>query len=174
MAIKAVLLDVDGTLAGDSIFYFRSGDVARVFSTYDGEGISLLKQHGIDVAIVTKSSAREIQNRAEWLNIRCFMGIDDKVEFLEWLSLESLLELDEICFMGNDLNDLGAMKLCGYPVAPHNANMTVWDYCRKNGYVTDAVGGNGAVRELADHLILYDFFDAESPIDPDFVHPPYP
>ena len=165
--ITTVLLDCDGTLAGDTIFYFRSGDVARVFSTYDGEGISLLRKHGIHVAIVTNSDSREIQTRAEWLNIRCFMNVADKAEFLKWFSEEEFIELDEICFMGNDLNDLAAIKMCGYPAAPHNAHMRVWEYCVRNGFVTEAYGGNGAVRELVEHLVDRNF-------EVGFVHPPYP
>ena len=167
MAIKAVLLDCDGTLAGDSIFYFRSGDVARVFSTYDGEGIAMLKRKGVDVAIVTQSVAKEIQARAEWLRIGCHMGITDKESRLRYFAKENGLSVDEICFMGNDLSDLGALLICGYPAAPRNAHMRVWEYCVRNGFVTEAYGGNGAVRELVEHLVDRDF-------EVGFVHPPYP
>ena len=111
--ITTVLVDCDGTLASSQILYFRSGDVARSFSTYDGEGVARLKQHGIRVAIVTQSDSAEIYNRAKWLGIGCYGSVYDKAEFLEFFIKDELklgikIELDEICFMGNDLNDLDA------------------------------------------------------------------
>ena len=165
--ITTVLLDCDGTLAGDTIFYFRSGDVARVFSTYDGEGIAMLHNHGIRVVIITSAASPEIAARAKWLKTECHSGVLNKEWFLKYWAIEQKLSLDEICFMGNDLNDLAAIKMCGYPAAPHNAHMRVWEYCVRNGFVTEAYGGNGAVRELVEHLVDRDF-------EVGFVHPPYP
>ena len=109
--ITTVLVDCDGTLASSQILYFRSGDVARTFSTYDGEGVALLKEHGIRVAIVTQSDAPEIKARAKWLNIECYSGIRNKGKFIyDFFELDGDTLTDEICFMGNDLNDLGALE----------------------------------------------------------------
>ena len=166
--ITTVLFDCDGTLASNQVLYFRSGDVARSFSTYDGHGIALLKEYGIRVAIVTKSRAPEIDARATWLGIDCYNGVLNKKWFVENWAKRHKLSLDEICFMGNDLNDLEAMKTVGYPACPGDANGAILEYCYDNdGYISLHSGGNGAVRELAEHLIETDF-------NPRFVHPPFP
>lgn len=178
--ITTVFVDCDGTLASNQVLYFSNGTRARSFSTYDGEGIAQLKQHGIHVAILTQSNAVEINARAHWLDIDCHSGIPDKAAFIEEYAEHKCLELDEICFMGNDVNDLRALRLVGYPACPIDCHSSVGRFCGLNGYVTTRNGGDGAFRELADRLIAYDFFDPESPIngagqvDPDFVHPPYP
>ena len=164
--ITTVLVDCDGTFASSQTLWLSTGAVGRFFSTYDGEGVALLKQHGIRVAIVTQSKAIEIYNRAKWLDIECYGGISDKDDFI--LGMIPYQDPESICFMGNDLNDLEAMKLVGYPACPGDANGDVLNYCYNNdGFISLHKGGNGAFRELVDYLI-------ECDSDPKFVHPPFP
>ncbi len=79
--IKLIISDVDGTLCTNSIFYSSDGVTIREFSTFDGEGFNILRQHFINVVMVSQSKSREIERRASWLKAPFFGGISDKIVY---------------------------------------------------------------------------------------------
>ncbi len=122
--IKVVITDVDGCLTNGAIYQFRSGDIARQFSTLDGRGFSLLRENGIKTAIMTSAAQgeQEIIDRANWLNVEhVYMDVRNKAELLNTLmypvtTIQPQLtdDFDSVAYFGNDTNDLEAMKLCGF------------------------------------------------------------
>ena len=135
--IKLVALDMDGTLTDGSINIGVEGELFKRFNAKDGLGITAARRHGLRVAVITGRKGVIVQRRAEELGIAedVMTGISAKKKALQALAEKYNVLLDEIAFMGDDLNDLPALKIAGLSaVTPHK-------------------GGRGAVRDLLE-LIL--------------------
>lgn len=149
--IRLFATDVDGVLTDAGMYYAESGDEWKKFHTRDGMGIMLLQRAGILTALVTQESTKLVARRAEKLGIReVHQGVTDKLAVLRELAERYSLTLKEVAFMGDDLNDVAALRAVGFSAAPNDAVPLVR---RVVTYVCRAKGGEGAVREVAD-LIL--------------------
>jgi 3-deoxy-D-manno-octulosonate 8-phosphate phosphatase (KDO 8-P phosphatase) len=148
---KAVALDVDGVLTDGTFIWGNNGEEYKKFSFTDVMGISLASKAGIIFALISGEDNYLVDRFAEKMKIvNVYKGIKDKASALISFAEKNNLELSQICFMGDDVNDLGALKLAGFPAAPANAHVSIK---RAAKFVTKKSGGNGAVRELID-LIL--------------------
>ncbi|MBI3147161.1 MAG: phenylphosphate carboxylase subunit delta [Betaproteobacteria bacterium] len=149
--IKLVILDVDGVMTDGKIVIDDNGLEQRNFDIKDGMGVVVLQMSGIDVAIITSKKSGSVRHRAEELKIKHFHeGIKKKTEPYEVMLKELNITDAEVCYVGDDLVDLSMMKRVGLPVAVADAVADVRDAAE---YVTQAKGGHGAVREVAE-LIL--------------------
>lgn len=149
--VKLLALDVDGVLTDGGLYYTETGQVIRKFNIKDGQGIKLLKQTGVEVAIITAKSALSTLNRAQDLGItHVYLGVTDKLDQLKTLCQKLHLSLSEVAYVGDDVNDLEVLQAVGCP-------MTVADAMAINQsvamYVTKLPGGQGAVREICEMLI---------------------
>src|SRR3546814_10381979 len=125
----------------------------RKFFVQDGFGILLVKEAGIEVCLITMSDTPAIRKRIDRLNIRFgHMGVRDKRPKLQAICAELGIGLDQACHVAEDLNDLDVMQAVGLPVAVANARPQVKAAA---AYVTGALGGHGAVREVCDLLLEY-------------------
>lgn len=150
-SIKLVILDVDGVMTDGHIIIDDNGVESRNFDIKDGLGIVALQMTGVDVAIITSKKSVAVKHRAEELKIKRFHeGIRKKTEPYETMLKEMAITDDQVCYVGDDLVDLSMMKRVGFPVAVADAVKEVRDAAE---YVTQARGGRGAVREVAE-LIL--------------------
>lgn len=153
-ALKRVRLfatDVDGVLTDAGMYYSESGDELKKFNTRDGMGIKLLQRAGLITALITMEETKLVTRRGEKLAIpEVHQGARDKLAVLRDLVARHGLTLQEVAYMGDDMNDLEALQAVGFSAAPADAMppvLEVVDYvCRKSG-------GEGAVREVVD-LIL--------------------
>ncbi len=149
--IKLLILDVDGVLTDGRIVYGDYGDELKFFNVKDGVGVYLLKCAGIRSIIITAKSSRIIKRRAMDMGvIRVYQGATSKLKIYERLKKKFRLQDDEICFIGDDLIDLGVLNRVGFSVSVPEAPAEVKECC---DYITENPGGKGAVRELAE-LIL--------------------
>ena len=149
--IKAVALDVDGVLTDGTFIWGPNGEEYKQFSFSDVMGISLASKAGIIFTLISGEDNILIDRFAEKMKIvDVSKGCKDKAAALISFSKKNKLELKQICFMGDDINDISAIEIAGLSVAPANAHESVK---RKVKFVTTKSGGNGAVRELID-LIL--------------------
>ncbi len=149
--IKAVALDVDGVLTDSTFIWGNNGEEYKKFSFTDVMGISLASKAGIVFALISGEDNSLVDRFAEKMKIvHVYKGIKDKASALSSFAKKNKLELDQICFMGDDVNDLGALQLAGFSAAPANAHESIKHIVK---LVTVKSGGNGAVRELLD-LIL--------------------
>jgi len=147
--IRMVLLDVDGVLTDGSLI-LGDGEY-KVFYVQDGLGIRLLKKFGIKVGFITGRRSEAVQRRAKELNIDfLYQGVQNKQDCLHQLVSESNLNLDTICYMGDDFTDLSVLKSVGFSVSVPNGRDEIKEVV---DCVTENCGGKGAVRELAE-LIL--------------------
>lgn len=149
--IKLLVLDVDGTLTDGGLYYTDSGEEMKKFNVKDGQGLKLLMQAGVEVAIISASAATATQHRAQKLGIKqVFLGVEDKLTSLKQLCQTLAIDLSQVGYVGDDVNDLPPMEVVGCP-------MTVANGADANKacavYITHLNGGEGAVREICD-LIL--------------------
>ncbi|MHC4248642.1 MAG: KdsC family phosphatase [Planctomycetota bacterium] len=150
-AIRLLVLDCDGVLTDGRLLYGPGGEVYQRFSVYDGYAIELLKAAGVEVAILTGKTSSALMHRAQTLGIRKIVqGASDKAAAIKRLAEQSELALAEVAFVGDDLFDLGAVRLAAWSAAPANARPEVK---AEVSYVCAARGGDGAVRELAEILL---------------------
>ncbi|MCX7555497.1 HAD hydrolase family protein [Xanthomonadaceae bacterium JHOS43] len=149
--VRLVALDVDGTLTDGRLRLASDGTEIKAFSALDGQGLKLLRDVGIEVALITARRSQVVAQRAAELGIsHVYQGSHDKRASLRALCQILALQTDEVAYMGDDLPDLPALILVGLAVAPANAHPWLLPYVH---WTTHACGGAGAARELCD-LIL--------------------
>jgi 3-deoxy-D-manno-octulosonate 8-phosphate phosphatase (KDO 8-P phosphatase) len=150
-AVRAVVTDVDGVLTDGGLYYAESGDEIKRFDVRDGQGLVSLREAGVLTAIVTRKQTTIVARRARDLGIaEVHQNVGDKAAAVIALLARHRLAAAAVCYVGDDLGDLPAMRLVGLPVAVADA---VRDVRRAAAYVTRAGGGRGAVREVCD-LVL--------------------
>ncbi len=151
MEIKLLVLDVDGTLTDGQINMGPEGELFKSFDVKDGYGIKiLLPQLGIVPVIITGRRSAIVENRARELGIEhLYQGVGDKAECLRMVSEKLNIPLEQAACMGDDLNDLLMMGLCGFSACPGDAVQAVKDRCN---YVCKSYAGHGAIREFVDWL----------------------
>lgn len=149
--IKAVVLDVDGVLTDGTFIWGSNGDEYKTFSFSDIMGISIGSKAGLLFALISGESNPLIDRFAEKMKIAdVYKGCKDKASALISFAKNHHLNLDEICFMGDDINDIGALEIAGLSAAPANAHKSVK---QKAALITEKSGGQGAVRELLDIIL---------------------
>ena len=149
--IRLLVLDVDGVLTDGSIIYTDAGEEIKRFHVRDGNGIRMVLQAGIEVALITGRRSQALAHRAKNLNIAyIFQGVRDKLEVLR--SLQSQLDVAprETAVVGDDLVDLPIMLPAGFAVAVADAPKEVQE---RSHLVTSVPGGRGAVREVCEILL---------------------
>jgi len=146
-----VATDVDGVLTDAGMYYSESGDEWKKFNTRDGMGIKLLQKAGLITAIVTQERTRLVARRAEKLAIpELHQGVMDKLSVIREMAVRHGISLQQIAYIGDDVNDIEALQAVGVSAAPADGLPQVLDVV---DYVCQKNGGEGAVRELAE-LIL--------------------
>jgi 3-deoxy-D-manno-octulosonate 8-phosphate phosphatase (KDO 8-P phosphatase) len=149
--LKAIALDVDGVLTDGGVWWGPDGAEWKRFSFADIMGVSLARKAGLTVTLISGEDSPLVDRFAAKLDLADIAkGCKDKAAALRAFAARHQLLLEEICFMGDDVNDLGAMEIAGLAAAPADARP---EARRRAALVTSARGGNGAVRELVD-LVL--------------------
>lgn len=150
-AIKLFATDVDGVLTDGGMYHSESGDEFKKFNARDGMGLKLLQAAGVMTAFVTMEQTALVARRAAKLAIpEIHQGVRDKLGVLRELVAQYGLTLQQVAYMGDDVNDLQALRAVGFSAAPADCV----DIVRKSvDYVCKLKGGEGAVREVVD-LIL--------------------
>jgi 3-deoxy-D-manno-octulosonate 8-phosphate phosphatase (KDO 8-P phosphatase) len=148
--IKAIALDVDGVLTDGTFWWGVDGSELKRFSFRDIMGISRAMRCGLIFALISGEKNALVDRYAEKLNIpNVFQGCKDKEAALRSFARSQEIPLENTCFMGDDVNDLGAMKIAGFAAAPADAHEAA---VAAAAYVTKRPGGHGAVRELLEFL----------------------
>lgn len=149
--IKLVVLDVDGTLTDGGIYYDSRGNEMKRFDVKDGLGIKVGLAAGLEFAILTGRESPMVERRVKELGIQHLLsGVQVKYPALEKLLAELNLSLDQVCYIGDDINDLECMEHAGFAACPADAVKAVKSIC---DYVGTIPGGHGAVRESLEYLL---------------------
>ncbi|MDX2054779.1 MAG: hypothetical protein SFV15_20420 [Polyangiaceae bacterium] len=152
--IRLLVSDVDGVLTPAQVYYSERGEELKRFSLRDGMGTELLRSAGIETAYFTRENCPIALRRSQKLKLsHVWRGVEDKARALPELLLRAHYRLDEVAYIGDDVNDFGAMALVsevGLTGAPNDAVASVLDMAHK---VTTAKGGGGCFREFADWIL---------------------
>ena len=151
--IKIIATDIDGVWTDSKMYYTENGLFMKSFSTYDGMGASLLLKNNFIIAMVTSEYEHLdiLHTRAKKLGIKeIYVNEHHKLNRLKYLVKKYNLNSNNIAYIGDDLNDLEALKFCGLSASPCKA--PILNYYEPD-IITTSSGGNGSFRELAD-LIL--------------------
>lgn len=149
-SIKLLALDFDGVITDNRVLVFQDGREAVVCSRGDGYGFDLLRTVGVPVVVISKEGNPVVSARCQKLKIPCEQGVGNKLPVLQRYADEHQVGLEDIAFMGNDLNDMECLRACGLAIAPADAQPEV---LRIATLVTAASGGVGAVREVCDLIV---------------------
>lgn len=151
MKIKLIVFDVDGVLTDGKLYIGSDREEYKAFHTQDGMGISLAHYADIKTAIITGRTSNSVLKRAEELKINyVHQGIHEKLEVMEQIMKDLDITLEEVCYIGDDINDLPILQVVGFSAAPSNAVPIVKQHVQ---YISTESGGNGAVREIIDHIL---------------------
>lgn len=149
--IRAIALDVDGVLTDGGIWWGPNGEEWKRFCFADIMGVSLACKAGLIVTLISGEDSPLVDRFAAKFKLADITkGCQDKARALREFARRNQLELSEICFMGDDVNDLAAMEIAGLSAAPADARPAV---VQKAAFVATVRGGNGAVRELIDAIL---------------------
>jgi 3-deoxy-D-manno-octulosonate 8-phosphate phosphatase (KDO 8-P phosphatase) len=150
--VKVVFFDVDGVLTDGGLFFTENGETIKRFCTLDGHGIKMLQRAGITPAVITGRDSAPLRTRLNALGItRVRYGTEDKAPAAQEILNELGFDWSQAAHMGDDWPDLAVMTRVAFACAPSNAHIEV----KANAdYVTKSEGGNGAVREFCDLLLV--------------------
>lgn len=152
MKIKILAMDVDGTLTDGSIYMGEQRETMKAFNVKDGYAIAnLLPKKDIEPIIITGRKSQIVAKRAEELKIKkIYQGIQNKKELLETIMEEYHVQSSEIAYIGDDLNDIDCIRVCGLSACPQDA---VEQVKRTVDYICKNCGGKGAVREFIEYIL---------------------
>jgi 3-deoxy-D-manno-octulosonate 8-phosphate phosphatase (KDO 8-P phosphatase) len=153
--IKLLLMDVDGVMTNGKLYHFpdKEGNMIETkgFDSQDGIALQWMQWKGLQTGVISGRESLGTAERARQLKMNhVYQGHIEKVPILEKIMTDAELLPEEVAYMGDDLTDLVVMRRVGFPIAVANARPEVK---REAHYVTEASGGNGAVREVVE-LIL--------------------
>ena len=149
--IKIAVFDVDGVMTDGALYLSDAGEEIKAYHVLDGHGVKMLKQSGVQLAIITSRTSRGVERRAENLGIsHLYQGVENKL--VTFNSLLGALQLDaaQASYMGDDLLDLAVLRRAGLAVTVPDAPAFVKQHVH---YVTQARGGQGAVRECCELIM---------------------
>ncbi len=148
--IKLMVLDFDGVMTDNRVLVDENGKESVFVNRADGMGINLLKSYGIQCMILSTEKNPVVSKRAEKLNISVLQGIEDKCDALKNYAELQGIALQDILYVGNDINDLSVMQIVGVTAVPADAYEIVKE---KADILLKTKGGYGVVRELADYFM---------------------
>jgi 3-deoxy-D-manno-octulosonate 8-phosphate phosphatase (KDO 8-P phosphatase) len=149
--LKLMIFDVDGVMTDGTLYYSERGEELKAFNVRDGHGIKMLRQCGVEVALITARRSRAVELRAANLGIaHLYQGVEDKRGAYAALLAQLGLAAEQSGYMGDDLLDLPLLTRCGFaatvPAAPEAL-------LARAHYVARAGGGHGAVREVCEFIL---------------------
>ena len=149
--IRLVAMDVDGVLTDAGMYYTESGDELKKFNTRDGMGVALVREAGLQTAILTRESTELVRRRGAKMRIdHVFIGITDKLTCMKGLLEQLGLTLDQVAYIGDDVNDYELLCHVGLAAAVRDASRLPKSVAH---VITEAKGGEGAVRELCEIIL---------------------
>jgi 3-deoxy-D-manno-octulosonate 8-phosphate phosphatase (KDO 8-P phosphatase) len=150
-ALKLLILDVDGVLTDGRLFFDNQGHEYKCFHARDGHGMKLLRQTGVEIAVISGRKSGSVALRMQNLGIELvYQGHENKRAAFKEILDNLQLNADQVAHMGDDLLDLPIMTQVGFAIAVQDANFAVKQHAH---WCTQTAGGFGAVREVCDLIM---------------------
>lgn len=150
MIPKLLIIDVDGTLTDATVYYGDNNLELKAFNTRDGAVLKPLSALGIEVIFLTGRQSEAVSRRASDLRAVAIQGVDDKASALAEICAARNIAPQQIAYIGDDINDYAAMKLCGFKACPADAADEIKSIA---DYVSTFCGGHGAVRDIVEKML---------------------
>lgn len=148
--LRLLILDVDGTQTDGYVYYGPSAGPLKRFHVRDGQGVTNVQRRGVMVAFISGDVSEATTLRARRLSVdECLQGVEDKASVVRSLLAQYEVAPDEAAYMGDEAGDIPAMDEAGLAIAPGDA---VEEVKARADWVTKALGGSGAVREVCDAI----------------------
>jgi YrbI family 3-deoxy-D-manno-octulosonate 8-phosphate phosphatase len=149
-SIRLIVWDFDGVWTDNRVLVLEDGTEGVMCNRSDGLGIGMLSKAGMAMLVLSKETNPVVSARCRKLSVDCMQGIDDKASVLRKLAETRGIDLRQICYVGNDLNDLPCMQVVGLPIAVADAWPVVLPAAK---FITTRNGGHGAAREVCDWFL---------------------
>jgi 3-deoxy-D-manno-octulosonate 8-phosphate phosphatase (KDO 8-P phosphatase) len=149
--IRLIAFDVDGVMTDGGLYYSDSGEEFKRFNSLDGHGLKMLRNSGVEIALITGRTSRCVEARAKNLGItHLFQGVEHKLDAMVGLLNKLKLPRDAAAYMGDDVVDLMVMRHVGLAISVPESPLLVQKHSH---YVTQRSGGQGAVREACEMIM---------------------
>lgn len=151
--IKLLAMDFDGVMTDGYVYVDQDGRESVKCSRKDGLGIEMLKNNGIEVAVISKEKNPVIAARCKKLNIPCWQEIkdsDNKLQILQRIMKDKNLTQEEVAYIGDDLNDMNVLKYVGVAITVADGHPIIKKICH---CAIQAKGGSHAVREICEKIL---------------------
>lgn len=148
--IRMMAFDFDGVFTDNRVIVSQDGSEAVLCSRSDGIGLQAVRSRGVHTLVISTEVNPVVGARCKKLNLTCFQGCHDKVQVLKDQANTLGIALDEVSFLGNDVNDIECLKIVGLPACVSDSHSDIVEYAL---YTTERPGGAGAVRELCDLIV---------------------
>ena len=148
--IKVIFTDFDGVLTDNKVYVLSNGLECVCCSRSDGLAINALEKSGIKVIIISTETNDVVKIRGEKLGVETFYGIKNKKNFLENFIKERNFNINDILFIGNDINDIGAINIVKFSACPADSHVEVRN---KVSHILNTKGGEGVLRELTENVL---------------------
>ena len=149
--IKLVIFDIDGVMTDGSLFFDNNGDEYKAFNSFDGHGLRMLQECGVQVAIITGRKSELVKHRMNDLGVTLlYQGYRDKTPAFEALLKEVNISKEHITYVGDDVVDLPIMSQLDFAIAVQNAHPFVKKHAH---WITERSGGRGAVRDVCEFIL---------------------
>jgi 3-deoxy-D-manno-octulosonate 8-phosphate phosphatase (KDO 8-P phosphatase) len=146
-SIRLIAFDFDGVFTNNEVLVNQDGVESVVCSRSDGLGLERVQSIGVEVIIISTETNSVVGVRANKLGIKCRSAVKNKGDEVSFICCQLGINLKEVMFVGNDINDIAAFRLVGVPVGVADSHEEINSYII---YKTKKNGGKGAVRELCD------------------------
>jgi 3-deoxy-D-manno-octulosonate 8-phosphate phosphatase (KDO 8-P phosphatase) len=149
--INYLIIDVDGTMTDAGIYYDEHGNELKKFCTKDAAGFFAAREAGIKIMVLTGRECAATTRRMKEMKVDYLVqNCKDKITYLTQFMQENNIAKEEIGYLGDDLNDLPPMNLCGFAGCPADACQEVKE---RADYVSSVKGGSGAVRDIIEYML---------------------
>jgi YrbI family 3-deoxy-D-manno-octulosonate 8-phosphate phosphatase len=152
LQISSIVFDFDGVLTDDRVWIDQDGREMVSCSRRDGLGFDILRQTGLKLFILSTETNPVVSQRAAKLKVPAIQGCADKAQALAELAAKEGIDLSHTLYVGNDLNDLEAIRLSGYSACPADAHPAIKDAVN---FVLTTCGGQGVTREIIESIFAF-------------------
>jgi YrbI family 3-deoxy-D-manno-octulosonate 8-phosphate phosphatase len=147
--IELIIYDFDGVLTDNKVILREDGLESVIVNRADGLAISIIKDYGIKQVILSTEKNKVVEARARKLDISVIQGVNDKKQAVFSYCRDMKVQLKNVAYVGNDINDLEPMKIAGLPICPKDACREIKNVSK---IILDAKGGEGVVRDLLRYI----------------------
>ena len=155
--IKLMVYDFDGVMTDNRAYIDEAGNEMVMVNRSDGLAISMFRERGMLQLILSTERNPVVAKRAEKLGIECMSGVSNKEKRFIQYCMDNSIDTEKAAFVGNDINDIGVMRVAGFSLCPSDSYRAVQEVA---DYVLNTRGGMGVIREIYD-LMVSDMVDNE-------------